>query len=70
MTSDPTTMQGPCGAGILPAQATANQLLFVFAALVARHTVFAEEAFHTTLGVNNLLSAGVKGVVTRPYVYV
>lgn len=51
----------------------ANPLLFVlFVArcLSAAHAVLAEEALHSTLGVNNLLSAGVKGVISRPNIYV
>ena len=52
--------------------ATANRLLFicVVRALSAAHAIFTEEALHSTLSVNNLLSTSVKWVVPRPNVYV
>ncbi len=51
----------------------ANPLLFLFfvvRCLSATHAVLAEEALHSTLSVNNLLSAGVKWVISRPNIYV
>jgi hypothetical protein len=38
--------------------------------ILVSHFVLTQEAFHTTFGVNNLLGAGVEGVIARPEVNV
>ena len=50
----------------------ANPLLFVLIVarcLSAAHAVLAEEALYSAFSVNNLLSAGVKWVISRPNIY-